>query len=42
MIEKKYQNRLTTIGYINIDNLEDSLADFDVQERAENLGKIIG
>lgn len=41
-IARNYQNRLTAIGYINIDNLEDALADFDVQERAENLSKIIG
>ena len=30
------------MGYINIDNLEESLAEFDVQERAEYMWKIIG
>lgn len=41
-LEKKYKNRTTAMGYINIDNLEESLAEFDVQERAEYMWKIIG
>jgi len=40
--ETKYKNRIMGIGYINIDNLEEALVDFDVQERAEYMGKIIG
>lgn len=41
-LQTKYQNRTLAVGYINIDNLEEALADFDVQERAEYQGKIIG
>ena len=41
-LEKKYKSRTTAMGYINIDNLEESLAEFDVQERAEYMWKIIG
>ncbi len=41
-LEKKYVSRTTVLGYINIDNLEEALSDFDVQERAEYMWKIIG
>ncbi len=36
-----YMRKTTAIGYINIDNLEEALSDFDVQERAEYQGKIM-
>lgn len=41
-LKNQYLNRTTSVGYINIDNLEEALTDFDVQERAEYMGKIIG
>ncbi len=41
-LEKTYLARTTALGYINIDNLEEALSDFDVQERAEYMWKIIG
>ncbi|MBQ8292766.1 MAG: 50S ribosomal protein L9 [Bacilli bacterium] len=41
-LEKRYVARTTALGYINIDNLEEALSDFDVQERAEYMWKIIG
>lgn len=41
-LQTKYRNRTLAVGYINIDNLEEALSDFDVQERAEYQGKIIG
>ena len=41
-LEKRYKDRTTAMGYINIDNLEEALSDFDVQERAEYMWKIIG
>lgn len=41
-LKEKYLDRTLAIGYINIDNLEEALADFDVQERAEYQGKVIG
>lgn len=41
-LQNQYADRILAIGYINIDNLEEALADFDVQERAEYQGKIIG
>lgn len=41
-LEKRYIARTTVLGYINIDNLEEALSDFDVQERAEYMWKIIG
>lgn len=41
-IQNRYQERLSAVGYINIDNLEEALSDFDVQERAEYMSKIIG
>lgn len=41
-LQDLYNRRVLAVGYINIDNLEEALADFDVQERAEYQGKIIG
>lgn len=41
-LEKRYDSRTTVLGYINIDNLEEALSDFDVQEKAEYMWKIIG
>lgn len=41
-LKNKYHNRTLAVGYINIDNLEEALSDFDIQERAEYQGKIIG
>lgn len=41
-LKEQYHNRILAIGYINIDNLEEALSDFDVQERAEYQGRIIG
>ena len=41
-LQTLYQNRICTLGYINIDNFEEALSEFDVQERAEYSGKIIG
>jgi len=41
-LENLYMQRTLAVGYINIDNLEEALSDFDVQERAEYQGKIIG
>ena len=41
-LQTRYYNRIESIGYINIDNLEESLQEFDVQSRAEYEGKIIG
>ena len=41
-LQTLYNNRVCTLGYINIDNFEEALSEFDVQERAEYSGKIIG
>ncbi len=41
-LQTLYDNRICTLGYINIDNFEEALSEFDVQERAEYSGKIIG
>ena len=41
-LQNQYQDRTTALGYINIDNFEEGLSEFDVQERAEYSGKIIG
>lgn len=37
----KYNNRISAIGYINVDNLEETLAEFYVQERTKYQGEII-
>ena len=41
VVKEKYDNRITALGYINIDNLENILSDFDVQERAEFMYLIV-
>lgn len=41
-LQEQYNRRITAIGYINVDNLEEALKDFDVQESSEYRGKIIG
>ena len=41
-LQTKYYNRTEVLGYINIDNLEETLQEFDVQTRAEYEGKIVG
>lgn len=40
-IKNKYDERITAMGYINVDNLESILSDFDVQERAEFMYRIV-
>ncbi len=40
-IQQKYDSRITALGYINVDNLENILSDFDAQERAEFMYKIV-
>ena len=40
-IQNKYDSRITALGYINVDNLDNILSDFDVQERAEFMYKIV-
>lgn len=37
----KYLKRSIAIGYINIDNLEESMRDLDVQEKSETQGQIL-
>lgn len=41
-LQTLYHNRTEVLGYINIDNLEEALQEFDVQTKAEYEGKIIG
>ncbi len=41
-IQRKYNDRITGFGIIGIDNLEESLKKFDMQEKAEIRGKILG
>lgn len=36
-----YDKRITAMGYINVDNLENILSDFDVQEKAEFMYRIV-
>ena len=40
-IKTQYEKRITALGYINVDNLENILSDFDVQERAEFMYRIV-
>jgi len=40
-VRTQYEKRITAFGYINIDNLESILSDFDVQERAEFMYLIV-
>lgn len=41
-IKKRYNNRITGLGVIEIDNLEESLKKFDMQEQANIRGEILG
>ncbi len=41
-LQTQYYNRTEVLGYINIDNLEESLQELDIQTRTEYEGKIIG
>lgn len=41
-LQTLYHNRIEVLGYINIDNLEEALQEFDVQTKAEYEGRIIG
>ncbi len=41
-IKIKYNNRITAIGIIELDNLEESLKKFDMQEKANIRGQILG
>ncbi len=41
-IKKKYNNRITAIGIFELDNLEESLKKFDMQEKANIRGQILG
>lgn len=40
-VKNQYDKRITALGYINVDNLENILSDFDVQERAEFMWHIV-
>lgn len=41
-LNKRYNDRITGIGIIALDNLEESLKKFDVQEKANIRGQILG
>ncbi len=41
-VKKRYNERITAIGIIEIDNLEESLKKFDMQEKANIRGQILG
>jgi len=41
-IKKRYNDRITGVGIIEIDNLEESLKKFDMQEKANIRGQILG
>ena len=41
-ISHKYKNRTTAIGIIYLDNMEESLASYDMQEKSEMRGKYLG
>ena len=41
LMKEKYNRRTLSLGYINVDNLENILSDFDVQERAEFMYRIV-
>ena len=41
-IKKRYNERITGIGIIELDNLEESLKRFDMQEKANIRGQILG
>lgn len=41
-IQRRYNERVTSIGIIEIDNLEESLKRYDMQEKANIRGQILG
>ena len=41
-IKKRYNDRITAVGVIELDNLEESLKRFDMQEKANVRGQILG
>ena len=41
-IKKRYDERITAIGIIELDNLEESLKRYDMQEKANIRGQILG
>ena len=41
-IKKRYNDRITGVGIIELDNLEESLKRFDMQEKANVRGQILG
>ncbi|MCR5786233.1 MAG: 50S ribosomal protein L9 [Acholeplasmatales bacterium] len=41
-LRKKYDNRITALGVINIDNLEEALKDYGVQESSRIRGEFLG
>lgn len=41
-IKKRYNERITTIGIIEIDNFEESIKRFDMQEKATIRGSVLG
>ena len=41
-IKKRYNERITAIGIVELDNLEESLKKFDMQEKANIRGQILG
>ena len=41
-IKKRYNERIAAIGVIELDNLEESLKRFDMQEKANFRGEILG
>ena len=41
-INNKYRLRTLAVGYINVDNLEESLSELDVQTKADYKGRISG
>lgn len=40
-VKALYDRRITALGYINVDNLENILSDFDVEQRAEFMWHIV-
>ena len=41
-IKKRYNDRITAVGILELDNLEESLKRFDMQEKANIRGQILG
>ena len=41
-IKKRYNDRITAVGILELDNLEESLKRFDMQEKANVRGQILG